>query len=161
VLFLRSAPWVGDNAPTVIQTIAKLAEFVRELPQASPKITDDQVTLPPRGSDGFMVWMTYDRDQIVISLGGWFENFRKQEECEAVRWYLLGISRACRLRVTSRGSRDVRWTIQRPTTAGWRTDSVTQLAVLPSLRRSSVRVLQNNWIESPEAAVDPQGATSR
>ena len=122
----------------VIETIrAKLQKY----PHVRYEHTATTITVAPESPDGFPVSLHEDGGAYVVGLGGWHEHFAS--ESEAIGCFAFGLSDRCRLRVTSRGRTEYRWTVQRLVDGAWRDDSETGLFFFPFWRRPTERFYQN------------------
>ncbi|MEM8686971.1 MAG: hypothetical protein AAGF81_06565, partial [Pseudomonadota bacterium] len=73
------------------------------------------------------VWETGSSFQVGI--GGWHEHFDALED--ALNCFAFGLSEACRLKVTLRGSMECAWTMQSLEDGEWVDDTTTGLLFIP------------------------------
>ena len=128
---------------SAIETIrAKLQRY----PQLQYEHTPTSITIAPEASDGFAVSLHADGTSFVVGFGGWHEHF--DSEAEALNCFAFGLSEECRLRVTSGGSFDYRWTVQRLVDGSWCDEYQTGLLIFPFWRQRSERFHQNRIIRN-------------
>lgn len=128
---------------SAIETIrAKLQSY----PQLQYEHTSSSITVSPESSDGFPVSLHQEGTSFVVGFGGWHEHF--DSESEALNCFSFGLSDQCRLRVTSRGGTDYRWTVQHLVDGSWCDDSQTGLLLFPFWRQRSERFHQNRIIRN-------------
>jgi hypothetical protein len=142
VIFLKA---FVESDMTAVETIrAKLKRY----PQLRYEQTPDSITIFSESNEGFQVSLFQDGSRFVVAFDGWHEHF--ESESEALNCFVFGLSEECRVRVTSRGSFDYRWTVQYLLNGSWHDDSETGLLLFPFWRRRHERYLQNRVI--PTAA---------
>ena len=128
---------------SAIETIrAKL----RKYPQLRYEQTPGSITVFPESPDGFPVSFHEDGTSFIVGLGGWHEHF--DSEAEALDCFAFGLSDRCRLRVTSGGGFEYRWTVQHLVDGDWRDESQTGLLLFPFWRRRTQRFHQNRVIRN-------------
>lgn len=121
-------------------------EIIRAKLQNHPQLqynhTAVSVTVSPESLDGFPVSFCQEgAASFVVSFDGWHEHF--DSESAALDCFAFGLSDQCRLRVTSRGGIDCRWTVQKLINGSWRDESQTGLLFFPFWRSRSERFHQN------------------
>ena len=128
---------------SAIETIrAKLQSY----PQLQYEHTSSSITVSPESPDGFPVSFYVEGARFVVGFGGWHEHF--DSESEALNCFAFGLSDQCRLRVTTRGSTDCRWTVQHLVGGSWCDESETGLLLFPFWRHRSERFHQNRIIRN-------------
>jgi hypothetical protein len=96
----------------------------------------DSIIYRPNNPDGFMIMLkTNAQGRYTVSYEGWHEEFEKEEE--ALRCFLFGLSKTCRLRVYTRGKKAHKWAIEWFINNNWHVDSMTGLLFFPFWRRNN------------------------
>ena len=126
----------------VEQLRAKLERY----PQLHYERTPHSITVFSESEGAFRVSLLEEAGSFLVAFDGWHEHFKS--ESEALKCFAFGLSEECRLRVTSRGSFDYRWTVQYSLNGSWHDDSETGLLLFPFWRRRHERYLQNRVIPS-------------
>jgi hypothetical protein len=121
---------------------------LQSYPQLRYESTRSSITVSPESSDGFSVSFCQEGTGFVVGYGGWHEHF--DSETEALNCFAFGLSDQCRLRVTSRGSTDYRWTVQHLVDGNWCDESQTGIFLFPFWRRRSERFHQNRIIRNAQ-----------
>lgn len=120
-------------------------------PAVSYRRDGHSLTVDPTTPDGFEVGFAMVNDDYLVWFEGWHELFATQEE--ALNAFSWGLSPACRLKLTYRGSWPVAWTVQARVDGVWRDDSTTGIVMWPFWRRKRVAYKQNTVLsEQPPAA---------
>lgn len=98
--------------------IARAIRTLRDLDGVIFEATDDTIAVPPATDVGFAVrlQMVHAR-QYVVSFDGWRHTFDRAED--ALDCFEYGLSDSCRLRVTLRGDRPVRWNVEKREFGMW------------------------------------------
>ena len=104
----------------------------------------ESIRYVPPDASGFEAVLSHGDDEFIVSFAGWHEHFDSADE--ALRCFMFGLSRRCRLRVLSRGSFDYRWFVQARREDGWVDDSETGLLLFPFWLRRRERYLQNDVV---------------
>jgi hypothetical protein len=124
-----------------MSAIATIRAKLRNYPQLRYEQTPASITITPESPDGFPVSLHLEGRDFVVGFGGWHEHFK--DEGEALDCFAFGLSDQCRLRVTSRGGADYRWTVQHLVDGNWRDYSETGLLFFPFWWRRSERFHRN------------------
>lgn len=126
---------------SIIETIrTKLQSY----PQVRYEHTATSITVAPESPDGFPVTLDVEGSTYVVAFGGWHGHF--DSESEALNCFGSGLCDQCRLRVTSRGGTEYRWSVQQLIDGAWCDSSQTGLLFFPFWRRRSERILQNRFV---------------
>ena len=75
--------------------------------------------------DSFEVTVTKAGSEFQVGYDGWHEHFEDIEE--AKNCFAFGFSPECRLKVTLRGKKEYKWTVQFLEDGNWKDDSTTSL----------------------------------
>jgi hypothetical protein len=92
---------------------------------------------------GFDVTFHGDSGAYSVSLAGWHEDF--QDDDEAARCFLFGLSKGCRLRVLRRGRMDYKWIVQHQEDGRWQDESTCGWLFFPFWLPRRERILQNDY----------------
>ncbi len=120
-----------------------IEEIVAKLqtdPHVEFKRQSNSITIHPPNEDGFSITLLID-DCYEVNFEGWHEEFTDPQE--ALDCIAFGLSPKCRLKVSSRGDYDHRWTLEFAADDGWTEESTTGLLFYPFWRKPSERYLQN------------------
>jgi hypothetical protein len=135
-----------DSQPSPMSAIEAVRVKLQSHPQLQYEHTASSITVAPETADGFPVSLFANGTSFVVGFGGWHEHF--DSESEAINCFAFGLSDQCRLRVTSRGDTDYRWTVQHVVYGNWCDDSETGLLFFPFWRRRRERFHQNRIIRN-------------
>jgi len=126
--------------------IAEIQARLRKYPQARTHITADSAIVFPTSPTGFEVGFRVGAGTYRVHCWGWHEEFTSSEE--ALDCFGFALSKACRLKVSTRGGMAYRWELQAEREGRWVGDSVVGLWFFPFWRRLQVTYLQNNLLEA-------------
>jgi hypothetical protein len=84
-------------------------------------------------------------NELIVGYDGWHGHLRDAEE--AIDFVLFGLSSRCRLKVFSKGSYEYKWVVQSFDQGNWSDKDATSVLFFPFWRRSTIRYLQNNFLE--------------
>jgi hypothetical protein len=89
-------------------------ELLKEKLSRHPEIPfveeGNRIEVGPADETGFAVILEETGDDTTVYFEGWHEDFENLEE--AVQCFGFGLSEACRLRVTQRGSSPTGWAVE-------------------------------------------------
>lgn len=126
-----------------MSVIDRLRERLAERSPPIPfEVRDKLITVPAIDENGFDVSLRRDRGFCEVRFDAWHEIFEDEEE--AIRCFLFGLSNECRLRVESAGDLPYKWTVEHEREGEWTADSTTGLLLFPFWRKRTVRYLQND-----------------
>jgi hypothetical protein len=127
-------------------TLRRLRTAIDEQRQMRLEVSRCFARVPPGRRDGFEVSMQIRGSGAYnVYFNGWHEGFRDADE--AIKCFLFGLSRRCRLKVFRRGSTEYKWTVQYQRDGEWVDDSTTGLLFFPFWRRRDVVFLQNALLD--------------
>lgn len=130
---------MSDTINEIIQRLTKYPNVKYELKAQSP------ITVLPKDKNGFPVTLTdHGRGGFTVAFDFWHEEF--DNEADAMNCFAFGLSTDCRLKLTHKGSRPVKWTVQANEHGTWLDGSTTGLFSLTFWKKSKVQFLQNNLI---------------
>ena len=98
----------------------------------------------PKRETGFVVGIESKGGRSTVLHGGWHHHFGNS--LEATSCFLVGLTLAERLKVTSRGDYDYRWEAETNIQGTWGSIGSTVLVFFPYWQRRQSRYLQNDWI---------------
>ncbi|MGD9649060.1 MAG: hypothetical protein AB7U73_25340 [Pirellulales bacterium] len=124
-----------------MNAIEQIRIKLQKFPHLHYEETPDSITVFAESDEGFQVQLQMNAGEYTVAFEGWHEHF--DSETEALCCFAFGLSEECRLRVTSRGMFDYRWTVQCLRNGVWQDDSETGLVLFPFWRRRRERYLQN------------------
>ena len=112
-------------------------------PQLSFTVTGHTLTVKAPVPNGFDVWAS-DGADIVVGYDGWHEHFGLDQEDEARRCFIRGLTDEVRLKVTLRGRSAHVWTVETLDDGGtWLAESTTGTLSLAFWRPRRVEYRQN------------------
>lgn len=103
-----------------------------------------EICVPCDDDTGFPVHIVAGSQGFAVYHDFWHEEY--EEIREALCYFLLGLTAAERLKVTSRGNFDHRWEVETNVEGKWGSIGTTGLLLFPFWRRPRVRYLQNDWV---------------
>ncbi len=124
--------------------IKHIKNLLDDYPDIKYRATDLNISVPASGDTGFEVNLVVHAEGIRVYYDGWHEEFDEMEE--AFRCFIYGLSRFCRLKVTSRGNYRYKWIMEKYENEQWVQDSTTGLFIFPFWRRKKYITLQNQYI---------------
>ena len=109
---------------------------------------ENELSIPPGCEDGFQVGVTIKESEAVLTLGhGWHEQFVLPQDSEHVELiFMLALTDAARLKVTSRGTFEHMWTLETRVEGQWGRAGTTGLIFVPFWRRKVQRYFRNCYI---------------
>ncbi len=125
--------------------IAKIADRLKKYPEAEYEVRAKSITVKPCSKSGFPVSFYHNQDgSFTIAFYFWHEEFK--DENEALNCFAFGLSTACRLRVTKKGNRSIKWTVESYENGIWQKDSTTGRFNLTFWKKPKYEFLQNDLI---------------
>jgi uncharacterized ParB-like nuclease family protein len=125
---------------TISQLVEKMSS---KYPSLRYSVTDHDLAVTAQTPTSFDVTFHGDSGAYSVSFGGWHEDF--QDDDEAARCFLFGLSRDCRLRVLRRGRMDYKWVVQHQVDGRWCDESTCGLLFIPFWLPKQERILQNEY----------------
>ncbi len=125
-----------------MDVIARVQAKLANYPELRYTATADSIRAEPVDDSGFAVSLHVVAGKFVVHFDGWHEEFTSEDE--AVNCFALGISGACRLAVTYRGSTPTKWVLETQQNDSWLPDSETALFLFPFWRRPRVVFKRNH-----------------
>lgn len=102
---------------------------------------DTSLAVKAQRVDGFDIVVTEGHGETTVFYEGWHEHFTSEEE--AVKCFLFGLTSKCRIRVTERGGKPHKWTLEAQEDGKWVSYGSTGLLFFPFWRRPITKYLQN------------------
>lgn len=128
-------------------TIKKIIDKLKKYPEAEYNLTDNSIVIKPKNDSGFPVTLTSNGyNHYTVSFDFWHEEFTKEED--ALNCFVFGLSQECRLKLTKRGNKPYKWTVEFKDSETWKEDSTTGLFNLTLWRRKTIEYLQNDFIKN-------------
>ena len=161
---LRLSPILRASQPAAREflVVSEVVGLLKKYPQINYERRDDSVLVPPATPEGFAVTIEQIWEgHFAVSYGGWQKDFDILEE--AVDCFLMGLSNRCRLKVESKGSKPVRWTLEQLEEQNWREVSSRGSWSARLFKQPEVSYLQNDLLAPrdvqvrEEAPVGPSG----
>lgn len=126
-------------------TINKIIKKLENYPDCDYELNDSSIILKPVDKDGFTVSLTVNRhNNYTVAYDYWHEEFENEDE--ALNCFAFGLSSECRLKITKRGNRAYKWTVEYKDSDNWKTDSTTGLFNFVFWKRKKIEYLQNDLI---------------
>lgn len=123
-------------------SIQKIQEKLKNLPNAHFAIQDDWLEVTPSSDKGFPVSLYDYGDELIVSFGGWHQNFKDADE--ALDCFGFGLSSRCRLKVFCRGTFEYKWIVQSQDNGDWSDNDVVGLLLFPFWQKKTTKYLQND-----------------
>ncbi len=127
-------------------TIKKIVEKLEQYPNVSYDLEDNFILIKDNRKSGFPVTLKVEKgDSFIVTYALWHEKFNKQEE--ALDCFVFGLTNQCRLKLTKKGNRIVKYTVQNKEDKKWLDDSTTGFIDIAFWKETKVEYLQNNLIK--------------
>jgi len=128
-----------------MSAVEKIVGRLRLYPRVTYVREGMSIRIPPQAPEGFEVGLSESNGVFRVWFEGWHEEF--ESESDALNCFVFGLSDACRLRVSMRGTMAYRWTMQSILDEEWVDDSETGLLFFAFWKRRSEVILQNRVID--------------
>jgi len=130
-----------------MDTINKLKAKLAEYPHISYSETAQTITVRPIVPSGFMVTLHVSSNGFLVEFDNLHEEFKSEEEEGAIQFFGFGLSDACRLAITYRGSFASKWVVESQQVDGsWIPVTEMGLLLFPFWRGKRVEYKQNHLI---------------
>ena len=127
------------------KSIDKIIERLKKHPKLQYDFTDTSIIIKPKEKNGFPVSLTVNMDnQFTVEFDFWHEEFSNEDE--AIKCFFFGLTKDCRLKLTKRGERPFKWTVEYKDIETWKEDSTTGFFNLAFWRQKNIEYLQNDLI---------------
>lgn len=124
--------------------LAKIREYLKARPHLHFEEGDKYISVKASNKEGFDVSFFGDGDEYTVSFDGWHQHFERSDIESALDCFGFGLSGKCRLRVSSRGGVDYKWTLEAFEDGKWVSYSTTSLLFFRFWRKKTVRYLSNS-----------------
>jgi hypothetical protein len=129
--------------------IENLIEILKRNPQVRYEFRADAIrALAPDPSGYEVALLMHNEGYFTVYFATWHMEFTDANS--AIGTFLGGLSECYRLKVSSRGNVDYRWTIEYREPDGWRSGSTVGLVRYKFWRRRHIRYLQNRLLPLSE-----------
>jgi len=129
------------------KTIDKIVEKLKNHPDCDYELFDNSLTVKPNDDKGFPVTITAHEDNaFMVAYDFWHEEFDKENE--ALNCFVFGLTTECRLKLTKRGQKPFKWTVEYNDKGTWKEDSTTGVFNLAFWKSTNIEYLQNNLIKN-------------
>jgi len=128
-------------------TINEIVSRLKKYPEAEYELNAESITVNPISENGFPVSLTDNGNgNFTVAFDFWHEEF--DNENDALNCFAFGLSKDCRLKLTKKGNRPIKWTVESNENGKWIEDSTTGLINLAFWKKSEFEFLQNDLIRS-------------
>ena len=126
-----------------MNSILEVKSKLEKYPHIKYEEDTNSISIHPENDSGFIVQFEENDSSYAVAFDGWHENFNDEEE--ALNCLAFGLSNACRLKITYRGTSPQKWEVQakEDNKDSWYTDSQTGLILFPFWRKPTVTYKQN------------------
>lgn len=129
------------------KTIDEILIGLKKYPEAEYELNAESITVNPTSENGFPVTFSDNGDgSFTVAFDFWHEDF--DDENEALNCFAFGLSKDCRLRLTKKGNRPIKWTVESYANGNWKEYSTTGLFNLSFWKKAEYEFLQNDLIKS-------------
>ncbi len=129
------------------KTIDEIIIRLKKYPEAEFEVNAESITVNPKSENGFPVTLTDNENgNFTVAFDFWHEEF--DNENDALNCFAFGLSKDCRLKLTKKGNRPIKWTVESYENGKWIEDSTTGLINLNFWKKSEFEFLQNDLIKS-------------
>lgn len=129
------------------KTIEEIVNRLKKYPEAEYELNAESKIVNPKNENGFPVTLTDNENgNFTVALDFWHEEF--DDENEALNCFAFGLSKDCRLRLTKKGNRPIKWTVESYENGNWKEYSTTGLFSLSFWKKAEYKFLQNDLIKS-------------
>ena len=132
-----------------MDAIEKIVAILKQYPGVGYEFRPDAIRALAPNENGYEVaLLMYPQPKYTVCLATWHMEFTNEND--AIGTFLVGLSEAYRLEVTSRGGVDCLWRIQYREGSGWSSGSAVGSFRIKFWRRKKIRYLQNHILPLPE-----------
>jgi hypothetical protein len=129
------------------KTINEIVTRLKKYPEAKFELSSDSITVNPNNKNGFPVKLTVNKNgNYTVAFDYWHEEFNVEND--ALSCFAFGLSKDCRLKLTKKGNRPIKWTVESNNNGIWKEDSTTGKFNLLFWEKSEFEFLQNDLIKS-------------
>ena len=129
------------------QTINEIVNRLKKYPEAEYELNTNSITVNPNSESGFPVTLTDNgMGNFTVAFDFWHEEFDNVND--ALNCYSFGLSKDCRLKLTKKGNRTIKWTVESNENGFWKEHSTTGLFNFSFWKKAEYEFLQNDLIKS-------------
>ncbi|RMA67715.1 hypothetical protein [Ulvibacter antarcticus] len=129
------------------KTINEIVNRLKKYPEVEYKLDENSITVNPKCKNGFPVSMTSDGNgNYTVAFDFWHEEF--DNENDALNCFAFGLSKDCRLKLTKKGEKPIKWTVESNDNGIWIKDSSTGILNFTFWKKAEFEYLQNDLIKS-------------
>jgi hypothetical protein len=133
--------------------IEEIVQRLKQYPDTNYETTEGSITINPKDDHGFPVTMIDNGDAgFTVAFDFWHEEFADYKD--ALSCFAFGLSTDCRLKLTKKGNRIIRWTVESNENDSWEESSTTGLFTLLFWKKSEHKILQNNLLDTSNGALE-------
>lgn len=130
---------MNETIKKIIQKLDKYSNVIYEL-------EDNFILIKENERYGFPVSIKVEQeDSFIVKYSLWHERFNKEEE--ALNCFVFGLTNQCRLKLTKKRNKIVKYTVQYKEDKQWFDDSTTGFINIEFWKVTKVEYLQNNLIK--------------
>ncbi|MDG3584213.1 hypothetical protein [Galbibacter pacificus] len=128
-------------------TIDEIVNRLKKYPEAEYELNAESITVNPKNDNGFPVSLTDNGNgNFTVAFDFWHEEF--DNENDALNCFAFGLSKDCRLKLTKKGNRSIKWAVESNENGKWIEGSTTGLINLNFWKKTEFDFLQNDLISS-------------
>ena len=129
------------------KTINEVISRLKKYPEAEYELNAESITVNPNNENGFPVTLTDNgNENFTVAFDFWHEEF--DNENDALNCFAFGLSKDCRLKLTKKGNKPIKWTVESIENGVWKEDCSTGLVNLSFWKKSEFEFLQNDLIKN-------------
>ena len=129
------------------KTINEVISRLKKYPEAEYELNAESITVNPNNENGFPVTLTDNgNENFTVAFDFWHEEF--DNENDALNCFAFGLSKDCRLKLTKKGNKPIKWTVESIENGVWKEDSSTGLVNLTFWKKPEFEFLQNDLIKN-------------
>lgn len=127
--------------------INEIVSRLERYPEADYTLNAKSISVNPKNKNGFPVILTDNGNMnFTVAFDFWHEEF--DNENDALNCFAFGLSKDCRLKLTKKGNRPIKWTVESNENGIWKVGSTTGLMNFAFWKKSEIEFLQNDLIKS-------------
>ncbi len=129
------------------ETINEIVNRLKKYPEVEYELNGGSITVIGKNKNGFPVTLTTNRNgNFTVAFDFWHEKF--DNENDALNCFAFGLSKDCRLKLTKKGNRPIKWTVESNENGIWKEGSTTGLINLSFWKKSKFEFFQNDLIKN-------------
>ena len=129
------------------RTINEIVGRLKTYPDADYESDTNSITVSPKNENGFPVTLSDNGNgNYTVAFDFWHEEF--DNENDALNCFAFGLTNKCRLKITKKGNKPIKWTVESNENGVWEEDSTTGLFSFSFWRKSEYEFFQNDLIKN-------------